>query len=73
VAEIFYKTHLWLGIISGIVLFAVCLSGMLLVFRWDIIYFLERDKHFVSHPGKSVLNLDDLIAKVEQNTNQHYS
>ncbi|MDR0611045.1 MAG: PepSY domain-containing protein [Planctomycetaceae bacterium] len=64
-----YKTHLWLGIISGIVLFVVCLTGTVLVFEGDIISFLERDKHFVSHPGKSVLNLDDLVAKVEQDTN----
>jgi uncharacterized iron-regulated membrane protein len=67
--RILYKTHLWLGIISGIVLFIVCLTGMSLVFEGDINRFLERDKHFVSHPGKSVLNLDDLITKVEQNTN----
>jgi uncharacterized iron-regulated membrane protein len=43
---------------------------MLLVFESNIVRFFERDKSFVSHPaGKSVLHLDDLIAKVEQNTN----
>jgi uncharacterized iron-regulated membrane protein len=63
-----YKTHLWLGIASGIVLFIVCLTGTVLVFRGEIADFFD-DKLFVSHPDKSVLNVDDLITKVEQNTN----
>ncbi|MDR1271243.1 MAG: PepSY domain-containing protein [Planctomycetaceae bacterium] len=33
--RILYKTHLWLGIISGIVLFVVCLSGIVGVSRRD--------------------------------------
>jgi uncharacterized iron-regulated membrane protein len=64
-----YKIHLWLGIISGIILFIICLTGTLLVFQEEIVNFLKRDKIFVSHPGKSVLKVDDLVAKVEQNTN----
>ena len=48
-----YKTHLWLGIASGIVLF--------------IVYFLERDRYFPSHPGMMPLKIEDLIVKVEQN------
>jgi uncharacterized iron-regulated membrane protein len=67
--RILYKTHLWLGIISGIVLFIVCLTGTLLVFDEEITMFLERDKYFVSYPDKSPLNMDDLISKVEQNLN----
>jgi uncharacterized iron-regulated membrane protein len=62
-----HKIHLWLGIISGITLFLICLSGTLLVFRLETLMFFEHDKYFVSHPDKSPLNLDDLIAKVEQN------
>jgi uncharacterized iron-regulated membrane protein len=54
---------------AGLFCFIVCLTGTLLVFEWDIIRFLERNKLFVSHPGKSVLKVDDLVAKVEQNTN----
>jgi uncharacterized iron-regulated membrane protein len=64
-----YKTHLWLGIISGIILFLIFLTGTLLVFRLETLMFFEHDKYFVSHPNESPLNTDDLIAKVEKNMN----
>ncbi|MDR0337673.1 MAG: PepSY domain-containing protein [Planctomycetaceae bacterium] len=68
--QILYKTHLWLGIVSGIVLFIVCLSGMLLVFRWEIIQIFEHDKYSsVSTSEILPLNIDELVAKVEQHTN----
>jgi uncharacterized iron-regulated membrane protein len=67
--RILYKTHLWLGIASGIVLFIVCLTGTVLVFKWEIITFLEHNKYFVSPPDMSPLKMEDLIAKVEQNMN----
>jgi uncharacterized iron-regulated membrane protein len=67
--RILYKTHLWLGIISGIILFIVCLTGTVLVFRGEITFFLERDRYFPSHPGMTPLKIEDLIAKVEQNMN----
>jgi uncharacterized iron-regulated membrane protein len=63
-----YKTHLWLGIVSGIVLFIVCLTGTLLVFEHDIKHFLARDK-YISRPNMPLLNINDLITKVEQDTN----
>ncbi|MDR1289884.1 MAG: PepSY domain-containing protein [Planctomycetaceae bacterium] len=63
-----YKIHLWLGIISGIVLFVVCLSGTLWVLHQEISNFFERDSDFVSLPDKLPLNIDELVAKVEQNT-----
>jgi uncharacterized iron-regulated membrane protein len=64
--RILYKTHLWLGIISGIVLFIVCLTGTVLVFEGDIERFFEH-KLVVSHPDMSLLDLEDLLTKVEQN------
>ncbi|MDR0392602.1 MAG: PepSY domain-containing protein [Planctomycetaceae bacterium] len=67
--NILYKIHLWLGIISGVILFIVCLSGTLLVFRLETIMFFEHNKYFVSHPNQSPLNTDELIAKVEKNMN----
>jgi uncharacterized iron-regulated membrane protein len=60
--------HLWLGIISGIVVFIVCLSGTLWVFHQEISNFFEQDSDFVSLPDKLPLNIDELVAKVEQNT-----
>jgi uncharacterized iron-regulated membrane protein len=64
-----YKIHLWLGIVSGIILFVVCLSGMLLVFRSDITAFFEHNQYSVSHPDKSLINMDDLITQAEQKMN----
>jgi uncharacterized iron-regulated membrane protein len=62
-----YKTHLWLGIISGIVLFIVCLTGTLLVFQWEIIEFFEPEhKHSVSHPDMPLMKLEDIVIKLEQ-------
>jgi uncharacterized iron-regulated membrane protein len=64
-----YKIHFWLGIISGIVLFVVCLSGTLLVFRLEIIAFFEQDKYSIARSDKLPISIEDLIAQVEQNTN----
>lgn len=33
--------HLWLGLISGIIVFAVCLTGGLWAFRYEVFYFTE--------------------------------
>lgn len=62
----FYETHLWLGIVSGIVLFIVCLSGLPLVFQDEIRRFAEPTKYYVDVPKeKTALSADELIAKVE--------
>ncbi|MDT3401338.1 PepSY-associated TM helix domain-containing protein [Mucilaginibacter terrae] len=34
--------HLWLGLISGIIVFVVCLTGGLWVFRYEVFYFTEK-------------------------------
>jgi uncharacterized iron-regulated membrane protein len=67
--QILYKIHLWLGIVSGIVLFIVCLTGTILAFNAAITDFFEYKNYFVSHPGMSPLKIEDLIAKVEQDMN----
>lgn len=62
----FYETHLWLGIVSGLVLFVVCLSGTILVFQDEVRHLAEPEKYYVKAPeGKTALSADALIAKVE--------
>ncbi|MDR3108066.1 MAG: PepSY domain-containing protein, partial [Planctomycetaceae bacterium] len=62
----FYEIHLWLGIISGIAVFLVCLSGTILVFRDEINRLANPGKFYVSVPvGAKKLPIDDIIAKVE--------
>ena len=66
IRRVFYEIHLWLGVVSGIIVFLVCLSGALLVFREEIIRFIDPGKYYVSVPADGQqMAMDDLIAKVE--------
>jgi len=57
--------HLWLGIGSGLVLFPVCLSGMLLVFEAEIETLLEPHKFYVK-PQEKAMQVEVLISKIEK-------
>ncbi len=46
--------HLWLGIISGIVLFIVCLTGTILAFETDLALLLDKKDHFSEKTGKKI-------------------
>jgi uncharacterized iron-regulated membrane protein len=64
--RLFYETHLWLGIASGLILFAVCLSGTILTFQTEFRQIAEPARYYVDVPdGKNILSADELIAKVE--------
>ncbi|MDR1383527.1 MAG: PepSY domain-containing protein [Planctomycetaceae bacterium] len=66
IRRVFYEIHLWLGVVSGIIVFLVCLSGALLVFREEINRFIDPGKHYVSVPANGQrMAMDELIAKVE--------
>ena len=65
--RVFYEAHLWLGILSGLVLFVVCLSGAIYVFRPDVEMALEPEKYYVTPKKDAVpMPVDELIAKIEQ-------
>ena len=67
VRRVFYELHLWLGILSGLVVFIVCLSGTIYVFRPDVEMALEPEKYYVSpEKGAVPMPVDELIAKIEQ-------
>lgn len=57
--------HLWLGLISGIVLFIVCLTGTIFVFHTEIEKALNPKKFYVQ-PAAAMLAPDALIASVEK-------
>lgn len=65
-----YDIHLWLGIVSGLILFVVCLSGTLLTFKTETIMFLERDRYYVNVPeqGKPK-TLEELVPMLENAEN----
>lgn len=53
--------HLWLGLLSGIVVFIVCLTGALWVFRYEVYYFTEPYQR-VAIQQKAFLPPSTLIA-----------
>ncbi|MDR1142498.1 MAG: PepSY domain-containing protein, partial [Planctomycetaceae bacterium] len=62
----FYEIHLWLGIICGIIVFLICLSGSILVFRDEINRFVDPGKFYVSVPADGQrLPVDEIITKLE--------
>lgn len=55
--------HLWLGLLSSIVVFTVCLTGSIYAFKNQLIEFYNRDKVYVPVPNhKTPLPLDTLQA-----------
>lgn len=77
--------HLWLGLLSSIVVFTVCLTGSIYVFKNQINDFYNRDKVFVDAPKNttpSVASIEDFFDKenctitaivIPENTNRSYS
>ncbi|WP_164914179.1 PepSY-associated TM helix domain-containing protein [Aquimarina sediminis] len=43
VKKIFGEIHLWLGVIGGIILFVVCLTGTILAFEEDVIEIINKE------------------------------
>lgn len=61
VRRISYWLHLWLGLLSGIVVFLVCLSGTIFVFHDEINNYVNRNVIEVSIPKIPVRLSPDLI------------
>ena len=63
----FYEIHLWLGIVSGVILFIVCLSGTIFVFQEEAQRIAEPGRYYVDVPQNvSAKPIDDLIAEIEK-------
>ncbi|MDR0520371.1 MAG: PepSY domain-containing protein [Planctomycetaceae bacterium] len=61
-----HQLHFWLGIVSGAVVFIVCLTGAMLVFREEIIMLAQPEKYYVRVPqNRDALPVDALIKKAE--------
>ena len=54
--------HLWLGLLSSIVIFVVCLTGSIYLFKDKIIDAYNYDKIYVSHVGEKRLSCDSIRA-----------
>ena len=56
--------HLWLGLISGIVLFVVCLTGTILAFDTELVLLFDKQDHF-SEKTNEKLSYQDVISLLE--------
>ncbi|MGL6129705.1 PepSY-associated TM helix domain-containing protein [Chryseobacterium artocarpi] len=57
---IMWIIHLWLGLLSSIVVFVMCLSGCLYSFKNQIIDFSNRDKVYISSTSRQVRTPDQI-------------
>lgn len=60
---IMWIIHLWLGLLSSIVVFVMCLSGCLYSFKNQIIDFSNRDKVYISSTSRQVRTPDQIQAE----------
>lgn len=63
--DFFYRLHLWLGLASGLILFVVCLSGSLYVFREEARRLVAPELFYVEATADQRLSADEIVAKVE--------
>ncbi|MBR2003367.1 MAG: PepSY domain-containing protein [Thermoguttaceae bacterium] len=63
--DFFYRLHLWLGLASGLILFVVCLSGSLYVFREEARRLAAPELFYVEATADQRLSADEIVAKVE--------
>lgn len=65
--KILFWSHLVAGLIGGIVIFIMCVTGALLSFEKDIPAYFERDMRYVSNSGNAQkLTLQEILAKVSE-------
>lgn len=58
--------HLWLGLLSSIIVFVMCLSGCLYSFKNQITDFSNRDKVYINSASKQVKTPDQIQAELLQ-------
>ncbi|MEJ5051342.1 PepSY-associated TM helix domain-containing protein [Chryseobacterium culicis] len=56
--------HLWLGLLSSVIVFVMCLTGCLYAFKNQITDFSNRDKIYISQGSGKVMNPDLIRAEL---------
>ncbi|WP_425637645.1 PepSY-associated TM helix domain-containing protein [Algoriphagus yeomjeoni] len=67
IRNIFDQIHLYAGLISGLVVIAVCLSGTIYVYNTEIREFMDSELYFVEESGTR-LSADELKSEVEKSS-----
>ena len=67
IRRVFYGLHLWLGVISSVVLFIVCLSGCIYILRPFAETAMEPAKYYVaSNTASQKIDVDELVGQLER-------
>lgn len=61
----FRRIHLYLGLVSGLFLVVVCLTGSILVFEEELEHAFHRERYFVAAAPTPALSLAQLTAAVQ--------
>ena len=72
---VMFLSHLWLGLLSGVVIMLLCISGCLYSFKTQIIESYNSDKVFVEAKGKEPLTpkkLQELLETKDYKLNSIY-
>lgn len=67
IRNVFDQIHLYAGLISGLVVIAVCFSGTIYVYNTEIREFMDSERYFVEEQGER-LSADQLKAALESQT-----
>lgn len=70
IRSIFDQIHLYAGLISGLVVIAVCLSGTIYVYNTEIREFMDSELYFVEEAGDR-LSADELKITLEESTDSN--
>lgn len=62
--SIFKKIHLWLGVVAGVIIAMMCITGAILVFQDEILQLTHPKRYKVSEVLESPLPLDELVERV---------
>lgn len=69
IRKAFTDIHLWLGLASGLIVIAICLSGTVYVFNTEIREFASPELYYVNIQGNaSPVPIDELIEETETKT-----
>lgn len=63
-------THLWMGLLSCIIVFIMCLTGCLYAFKNQIIDFSNRDKVYISPTSKTPKRPDQIKEELLKNNKE---
>ncbi len=61
----FRRIHLYMGLVTGLVILITCFTGAILVFEEELQHLFNKERYYVQRGGQRQA-LDDLIAAVEQ-------